>query len=107
MRYSFVADHYVYLASVPVIVLAVAVLALACSRALGTGTAARLQRPIATALGAAHLAGLVTGVFAEPAACRASVPPPACFKPSLSEDQRLESRERWRRALERARSEET
>jgi glycerol kinase len=60
-----------------------------------------------TALGAAHLAGLATGVFEEPAACRASVPPPTCFGPSLGEDQRREARERWRRALERAGSEES
>ncbi len=60
-----------------------------------------------TALGATHLAGLATGIFDEPGACRASVPPPTRFVPRLSEDERREARERWRRALERVRSEQT
>jgi glycerol kinase len=56
-----------------------------------------------TALGAAYLAGLATDVFEESAACRAAIPPPACFEPGLDADLRRECRGRWARTLERAR----
>jgi glycerol kinase len=58
-----------------------------------------------TALGAAHLAGLATGVFETPGACLASVQQPTRFTPRLGEDDRCETRDGWRRALQRARSE--
>jgi glycerol kinase len=54
-----------------------------------------------TALGAAHLAGLATGVFATPRECRASVPPPTRFAPRAGDDFRREKRTAWQRALER------
>jgi glycerol kinase len=58
-----------------------------------------------TAVGAAQLAGLATGIFDKPEACGASVPPPSRFAPKLDSDARTRARVRWKRALERARSE--
>lgn len=56
-----------------------------------------------TALGGAQLAGLATGVFATPAACQVGLAPPASFEPTVTAEQRAIARERWARALARAR----
>jgi glycerol kinase len=58
-----------------------------------------------TALGAAFLAGLATGVFADPAACRAALDPPERIAPSLDADARSSARSRWARAVEAVRGE--
>ena len=56
-----------------------------------------------TALGAAFLAGLATGVFADPAACRAALDPPERIAPTLGADARTSARAGWSRAVEAAR----
>ncbi len=56
-----------------------------------------------TALGAAYLAGLQCGVYADPAACREVIAPPTCFQPTWSDERRAASRAYWARVLERAR----
>ena len=56
-----------------------------------------------TALGAAFLAGLATGVFASPAECRRRLGAPVRFEPGPSSAGRDAERERWRQALARAR----
>lgn len=57
-----------------------------------------------TALGAAHLAGLATGIFASPEACRATLPPPRRFPPEADEPARRRARNGWALAADRARS---
>jgi glycerol kinase len=56
-----------------------------------------------TARGAAYLAGLATGVFASPEQCLATLGAPTAFRPSLPAEARRAARERWQRAVERAR----
>jgi glycerol kinase len=58
----------------------------------------------ATALGAAALAGLATGVWEGPEAIRARVRLGACYEPAMSRDEASARRAEWRRAVERARS---
>ena len=70
---------------------------------LGERPLLRAAETETTALGAAWLAGLATGVFARPADCRGLALPPAHFEPSGDAGRRDEARERWRAALERAR----
>jgi glycerol kinase len=79
---------------------------LAQSEWLLQALADRAGRPLAraaevetTALGAAHLAGLATGVFADPAACRAVLAAPTRFEPRWDASRRQASRARWSRAL--------
>lgn len=55
-----------------------------------------------TALGAAFLAGLASGVFAGPADCVARARPAARFEPALEAGKRGEQRARFRAAVERA-----
>lgn len=55
-----------------------------------------------TALGAALLAGLATGVFASPAACAALTAPGERFEPALDAAGREARRARFRAAVERA-----
>lgn len=57
-----------------------------------------------TALGAAFLAGLATGVFADLAACRAALAPATRISPAVGNDVRALARARWARAIERVRS---
>jgi glycerol kinase len=57
-----------------------------------------------TALGAAFLAGLATGVFADPRACAELVPPAARFAPRISSDERASARDAWHAALARVRT---
>lgn len=71
---------------------------------LGGREVQRAAETEATALGAAQLAGLATGVFASPAACRATLVPDACFAPTWDEERRSAARVRWARALERVRA---
>ena len=56
-----------------------------------------------TALGAAYLAGLATGVWASPAEACARTTPPAIVEPALDAAARDARRDAWRRAVERAR----
>lgn len=56
-----------------------------------------------TALGAAYLAGLATGVWASPAEACACAAPPTTVEPALDAAARAERREAWRHAVERAR----
>jgi glycerol kinase len=56
-----------------------------------------------TALGAAQLAGLATGVFASLADCRASLAAPLAFEPALDEAVREARRSRWAKAIARTR----
>jgi glycerol kinase len=58
-----------------------------------------------TALGAAFLAGLATGVWDGPAACLSALREPAPFRPASAREEREALRERWRSAVERARGE--
>jgi glycerol kinase len=71
---------------------------------LGGREVQRAAETEATALGAAHLAGLATGVFASLAACRATIAPAEHFTPAWDAERRAEARERWAQALARARS---
>jgi glycerol kinase len=57
-----------------------------------------------TALGAAYLAGLATGVWKDTAEISARWQVEKTFEPSLDRTQAAERRARWRRAVERARS---
>jgi glycerol kinase len=57
-----------------------------------------------TALGAAFLAGLATGVFAEPAQVRGCLAPPERFAPQRDAAWRERERAAWGRFLERARA---
>jgi len=56
-----------------------------------------------TALGAAQLAGLATGVFASLAACRTRLAAPLGFEPALDQALRAERRGRWAEAIARTR----
>jgi glycerol kinase len=56
-----------------------------------------------TALGAAFLAGLATGVYSSPDECANLVAVSAHFEPSLDAGDRAAARERWRRACASAR----
>jgi glycerol kinase len=58
----------------------------------------------ATALGAAALAGLATGVWGGPEAIRARVRTGARYEPKMSREEADARRAEWRRAVERARS---
>ena len=58
----------------------------------------------ATALGAAALAGLGTGVWEGPDAVRARVRTGARFEPAMPRDEAAARRSEWSRAVERARS---
>jgi glycerol kinase len=58
----------------------------------------------ATALGAAALAGLATGVWEGPEAIRACVRTGARYEPKMSREEASVRRAEWRRAVERARS---
>jgi glycerol kinase len=55
-----------------------------------------------TALGAAGLAGISAGVWRNAAEFLAARDEPACFQPAMSEDQRGELMEGWRRAINAA-----
>jgi glycerol kinase len=58
----------------------------------------------ATALGAAALAGLATGVWEGPEAIRARVRTGARYEPKMSREEASVRRAEWRRAVDRARS---
>ena len=55
-----------------------------------------------TALGAAYLAGLATGLWANPEALRAERKGDVRFEPRMSATERAERRARWKKAVERA-----
>jgi glycerol kinase len=57
-----------------------------------------------TALGAAYLAGLATGVWTSPDALRAKLEGDVRFEPKMSATERAERRAQWRRAVERAKA---
>jgi glycerol kinase len=57
-----------------------------------------------TALGAAYLAGLATGVWASPDALRAKLEGDVRFEPKMSAGERAERRAQWQRAVERAKA---
>jgi glycerol kinase len=57
-----------------------------------------------TALGAAYLAGLATGFWANPEELRAKRQGDARFEPRMSNDDRAARRALWRRAVERAKN---
>jgi len=65
---------------------------------------ARAREVETTALGAAFLAGLATGVFDSAASCREALPAPATFAPRIAAAEREAVRERWREALARVAS---
>jgi glycerol kinase len=55
-----------------------------------------------TALGAAYLAGLASGVWASPEEIAARWQPERTFEPAMSADERAGRIARWRSAVERA-----
>jgi len=57
-----------------------------------------------TALGAAYLAGLATGFWANPEELRAKRQNDTRFEPKMTPEERAERRGRWRRAVERAKN---
>jgi len=57
-----------------------------------------------TALGAAYLAGLATGFWGSPDALRAERKGDVRFEPKMSAGERAERRERWQKAVERAKA---
>ena len=57
-----------------------------------------------TALGAAYLAGLAVGVWRSAEAAVATAAAPARIAPRIGDEQRLERRASWQRAVERARN---
>lgn len=59
-----------------------------------------------TALGAAMLAGISSGVFRDVSAIEHRVAIDRVFEPSISRDQAMTEREAWRRAVQRARSDQ-
>jgi glycerol kinase len=66
---------------------------------------ATIHRPVnleATASGAAYLAGLAVGVWAEPEDCFHGTDDDAVFTPSMDEASREAHYQQWRRAVERA-----
>ena len=70
---------------------------------LGGREIARAAEVETTALGAAFLAGLATGLFADPAACARVAAPAKTFAPQLAESARAAERDAWRAALAHAR----
>lgn len=58
----------------------------------------------ATALGAAMLAGVGAGAFADIEAAVALLPPGRVVAPRMPQEQRLRERERWREFVSRAAS---
>jgi glycerol kinase len=70
---------------------------------LGGREIARAAEVETTALGAAFLAGLATGLFADPTACARLAGPAKTFAPRLAESARSAERDAWRAALEHAR----
>lgn len=71
---------------------------------LGGRDVVRAAETETTALGAAFLAGLASGVFADPAACRAVLPAGQRFTPARSTEERAAKRAAWARVLAHARS---
>jgi glycerol kinase len=59
-----------------------------------------------TALGAAMLAGISSGVFRDVSTIEHRVAIDRVFEPSISRDQAMTEREAWRRAVQRARSDQ-
>jgi glycerol kinase len=57
-----------------------------------------------TALGAAYLAGLATGFWANPEALRAKRQGDVRFEPKMSAGDRAERRGVWQKAVERAKA---
>jgi glycerol kinase len=57
-----------------------------------------------TALGAAYLAGLATGFWANPDALRAERQGDTRFEPRMQAEERAERRARWQKAVERAKN---
>jgi glycerol kinase len=57
-----------------------------------------------TALGAAYLAGLATGFWANPEALRAKRQGDVRFEPQMAASDRSERRARWQKAVERAKA---
>jgi glycerol kinase len=57
-----------------------------------------------TAIGAAFLAGLATGVFSSPERCRELLEAPVRFTPRIGTDARAAARKEWAAAVERTRS---
>jgi glycerol kinase len=57
-----------------------------------------------TALGAAYLAGLATGFWADPKELKAKRQNDTRFEPKMSAEERLERRSLWNRAVSRARN---
>jgi glycerol kinase len=57
-----------------------------------------------TALGAAYLAGLATGVWSSPDALRAKLGGDVRFEPKMSNEERAERRAQWQKAVERAKA---
>jgi len=57
-----------------------------------------------TALGAAYLAGLATGFWANPEALRSELKGDTRFEPRMSAGERAERRGRWQKAVERAKA---
>ncbi len=57
-----------------------------------------------TALGAAYLAGLATGLWASPEALRAKREGDVRFEPRMDAAERKQRRERWQRAVERSKN---
>jgi glycerol kinase len=55
-----------------------------------------------TALGAAYLAGLATGFWANPQEVQAKRQNDIRFEPKMSAEERAEQRSRWNRAVNRA-----
>lgn len=64
---------------------------------------ARARETEATGVGVAWLAGLATGRFASPAACRALLEPPTVFEPALGDAERESARVQWQAAVQLAR----
>ena len=71
---------------------------------LGGREVQRAAETEATAVGAAHLAGLATGVFASPEACQSTVASTTSFAPAWDRARRSRARERWGQVVARARS---
>jgi glycerol kinase len=57
-----------------------------------------------TALGAAYLAGLATGLWASPQALRTKLEGDVRFEPKMSATERAERRAQWKKAVERAKA---
>ena len=70
-------------------------------------TGVKVNRPVnreATALGAAYLAGLATGVWKDTAEIEANRKVDKVFVPSMEESRRNEMYANWKRAVERSRN---